>query len=253
MSAPAPDPLSPDIAPIAALFADRSRARLLSALLDGRRLPASRLAAEAGVSASTVSGHLARLTAAGVVEVEASGRFRFYRLAGPEVARVIESLSVLAGLPPVASLRGHTRAARLRAARTCYDHLAGRLGTAVLAALVRDGALVRTDGTDGLERAPGERLSAVVAKAPWALGPRAEQGFRRWGVDLPVVCAARREPIRSCLDWTEQRHHLGGGLGAALLDAVRGRGWIASGPRPREVVITESGEGALTELLGELS
>ncbi|HZY77622.1 MAG TPA: winged helix-turn-helix domain-containing protein, partial [Jatrophihabitantaceae bacterium] len=162
-----------DIAPVAALFADPSRARIVSALVDRRALPASVLAAEAGVSASTASEHLGRLVEGGVLRVERSGRHRYYRLAGPDVAAAVESLAAIAPQPPVRSLRESTRAAALRRARTCYDHLAGRLGVAVTAALVEADALRRTDGGTGVQRASGDRLSAPVRTHPYRLGPRA--------------------------------------------------------------------------------
>ena len=114
-----------DIAPIAALIGDPTRARVLSALTDGRALPASRLAAEAGVAPSTVSEHLARLLAAGLVTMRREGRSRFYRLASPEVADVLEAISRISPPQPIRSLRQGSHARALREARTCYNHLAG--------------------------------------------------------------------------------------------------------------------------------
>ena len=126
-----------DIAHVAALFGDPTRARMLLALSDGRALPASLLAQEAGVAASTASEHLGRLTQAGLLAVESWGRHRYYRLAGADVASVVEALARLAPMAPVRSLRGSDRLRALRQARTCYDHLAGRLGTALMEALLR--------------------------------------------------------------------------------------------------------------------
>src|SRR5215472_12306109 len=150
-----------DIAAIGALVADPSRCRILLALNDGRALPATRLASEAGVSAATTSSHLRKLTNAGLLAVEAHGRNRYYRLAGPEVARMIEVLGQLAPAAPIRSLRQGTRAQALRAARTCYDHLAGRLGVDLMAALLEQEVL---DGGDGLfhpGQARNDRLSAM--------------------------------------------------------------------------------------------
>ncbi|HEU5008930.1 MAG TPA: winged helix-turn-helix domain-containing protein [Jatrophihabitantaceae bacterium] len=238
-----------DIAPVAALFADPSRARIVSALVDRRALPASVLAAEAGVSASTASEHLGRLVDGGVLRVERSGRHRYYRLAGPDVAAVVESLAAIAPQPPVRSLRESTRAAALRRARTCYDHLAGRLGVAVTAALVEAGALQRTDGGTGVQRASGDRLSAPVREHPYRLGPRGDAVFDALGVDLSAVLASRREPLRFCVDWSEQQHHLAGGLGAALLAALVEADWV----RPtghRAVQLTDAGRDGLRARLG---
>ena len=125
-----------DIAPVAALIGDPTRAAVLMALLDGRALAASTLAAEVQVAPSTLSEHLARLVEGGLVTVEPSGRHRYFRLAGPEIAHTLEALAFLAPAFPVRSLRQGTHAAALRQARTCYDHLAGRLGVALCGALV---------------------------------------------------------------------------------------------------------------------
>lgn len=238
-----------DIAPVAALFADPSRARIVSALVDRRALPASVLAAEAGVSASTASEHLGRLVDGGVLRVEQSGRHRYYRLAGPDVAAAVESLAAIAPQPPVRSLRESTRAAALRRARTCYDHLAGRLGVAVTAALVEADALLRTDGGTGVQRAHGDRLSAPVRRHPYRIGPRGEAVFGGLGVDLPAVLAGRREPLRFCVDWSEQQHHLAGGLGAALLAALVEADWVRPAAR-RAVELTDAGRDGLRERLG---
>ena len=121
-----------DIAALASLLADPARCKVLLALDDGRALPASVLADEAGISRPTASSHLGKLTDAGLLSVETHGRNRYYRLAGPEVGELLEQLGRLAPSRPVQSLREGTRAARLRSARTCYDHFAGRLGVAVM-------------------------------------------------------------------------------------------------------------------------
>lgn len=242
-----------DIAPVAVLFADASRARVLTALADGRALPASLLAAEAGLSPQGVSAHLAKLRDAGLVEVETSGRNRYYRLAGPGVADVMEALAALAPARTVRSLREGTRAQALRAARTCYDHLAGRLGTAITAALLDQQALVRTDGLATTARGSGDRLSAPLAAHPYELGPRAAEVFGSLGVDLPALTAARaRRPLlRFCLDWTEQRHHLAGRLGAALATALLDAGWLTRARRPQRAVhLAASGRAELTARLG---
>lgn len=242
-----------DIASAAAHFAEPARARILSALCDGRALAASVLAAEAGVSAPTASAHLARLTAAGLIDVERSGRHRFYRLAGHQVATALEALACLAEPQPVRSLRQASRVAALRTARTCYDHLAGRLGVAVTAALLDRGALVRTDGVGTTHRRPDDALSARMRDHPYELGDDAHEVFDALGVDLDGLRTARRTArplLRFCVDWSEQRHHLAGRLGATLLGALFDAGWLERTSRHRVVHLTDVGQKALRETLG---
>ncbi len=234
-----------DVSVAATIFADRSRARVIRALMDGRALPASRLAQEAGVSPATVSAHLARLLDAAFVSVERSGRHRYYSLANAHVAEAFEALGVLSEPGPVRSLREGTRAERLRTARSCYDHLAGRLGVSVTATLLDRGVLTRTDDAAGLCRRHEDDYSAPVRSHPYALGPCARNGLAEWGVDVEAVTAARRTTLKFCLDWTEQRHHLAGGLGSAVLAAFRDNGWVSDGPRPRGLVVTDAGRLAL--------
>lgn len=242
------DKTTPDVSDIAAIFADRARAQMLAALIDGRRLPASRLAAEAGVSAATASGHLRRMLTAGLVRVEVSGRHRFYYLADAQVAATYEALSAMTPLPPITSLRADTHLQRLRSARTCYDHFAGRLGVAITAALIDAAVLKPSDAHADTRRRPGDRLSAPAGAGHFVLGPRAADELPAWGVDLASVEALSRPTLRFCLDWTEQREHLAGALGAAILNAARERKWVRRGPRPRELIMTHDGEAALAAL-----
>jgi DNA-binding transcriptional ArsR family regulator len=241
-----------DVAAVARLFGDPSRARILMALADGRSLPASVLASEAGVSPSATSGHLAQLREANLVVVERSGRHRYHRLARSEVADALEALAALAPAQPIRSLRQHTHAAALRHARTCYDHLAGRAGVAVTAALVARGALETTDGVRGTRRRDGDALSAPLPTHPYRLGPDAAPVLGALGVDLGALRAqpSRRPLLRFCLDWSEQRHHLGGRLGAALLTSFVDRGWVVHTRRRRVLDVTERGALALHDQLG---
>ncbi|QWF76996.1 hypothetical protein HUW46_00376 [Amycolatopsis sp. CA-230715] len=245
-----------DVARTASLFADPARVRVLMALTDGRSLAASVLAMEAGLSAQGVSSHLAKLRDAGLVTAEKSGRHRFYRLSGPRVAELIESLASFSPVTePVRSLKAGTRAEALRRARTCYDHLAGRLGVAVTTALLDRGALVSLDGVPTTVRRDGDRISSPLQGHPYALGPEARPVFAKLGVDVDEVTAARRPPLKFCLDWSEQRHHLAGGLGAALADAVRHAGWVQRRQEGhRALRVTEDGARRFKDLLGvELS
>jgi Predicted transcriptional regulators len=242
-----------EVSDVAALFADRARARMVGALIDGRRMPASRLAAEAGVSAATASGHLRKMLDAGIVRVEVSGRHRFYYLADRQVAAAYEALCAMTPLPPITSLRAGTRLQRLRMARTCYDHFAGRLGVAVTAALIDTEVLVPLDSHADTRRRSTDRLSAPVGAGHFTLGPLANDELRSWGVDLAYVESLSRPTLRFCLDWTEQQEHLAGALGAAILTAAREREWVRSGPRPRELAVTDSGAEGFARLAPAIS
>ncbi|WP_406050206.1 ArsR/SmtB family transcription factor [Kribbella sp. NBC_00889] len=238
-----------DVARAAALLAEPARAKVLMALADGRALPASLLATEAGVSPQTVSSHLHKLLDGGLLEMERSGRHRYYRLAGPEVAAAVEAVARIAKPQPINSLRQSTRAAALREARTCYDHLAGRLGVALLEGLVRREALVRTDGRTGTDRRPEDPLAQQLPDGPYALGPAAAEVFGELGVDLSEKASGRRL-LRFCVDWSEQRHHLAGRLGAMVANATLEKDWVRRRPRQRAVDLTDAGRHALRDLLG---
>jgi DNA-binding transcriptional ArsR family regulator len=241
-----------DIARAAGLFADQTRASVLLALADGRALPASMLAAEAGVSAPAASTHLSKLRDSGLIEVEQSGRHRYYRLAGQHVAMVLEALASIAPIRPVRSLREGTRAAGLRSARSCYGHLAGQLGVSVTGALLRHRALTACDGVGDTTRRPGDPLAAPLPANPYRLGPAAPSVLGDLGVDLPGLLDAPRSArplLRFCLDWTEQRHHLAGRLGAALFAAMCDARWIERRPGTRAVEVTDRGVAALRQHL----
>jgi DNA-binding transcriptional ArsR family regulator len=216
-----------DIATIAAVIGHPARGRMLTAMLGGRALPASELAEVAGVSASTASAHLARLTGSGLVAVERHGRHRYHRLADARVAELIETMSLLAPAEEVRSLRAANRSTAERAARSCYDHLAGAIGVAVADRLCELGALDR----EGL---------ALRDEAP----------FAALGVDLDALGHGRRPLTRSCLDWSERRPHLAGELGAALLSALLDRGWLARRSLGRAVAVTPRGLAGLRGALG---
>jgi DNA-binding transcriptional ArsR family regulator len=237
-----------DVAAVARLFADPARARILAALADGRSLAATVLADEAGVSPSSASAHLSRLHDAGLVAVERSGRYRYHRLANRDVATALEALMVLAPQRPVRSLREHNNAAALRHARSCYDHLAGRAGVTVTAALVEHAALEPTDGVPDTRRRDGDPISAQLPSHPYRLGPAAEPVLARLGIDLDAVRRepARRPLLRFCLDWSEQRHR----LGATLLTTFTERRWIAPTRRRRVLRLTDDGQRALADALG---
>jgi DNA-binding transcriptional ArsR family regulator len=239
-----------DIAAVAGLIGDRSRARVLLALGDGRALAASVLAHEAGVSASTVSGHLAKLVDAGLLTVESHGRHRYYRLAGPQVAQLLETVAQHAPPTPVTSLRQGTRASAVRSGRYCYDHLGGRLGVGIMRALLDRGVLTGGDGRFDPAGSGSDRLSAPGADVDYRLTAAGEAWARDFGIDVDGLRAQRRPLVRYCTDWSEQQHHLAGGLGAALARELLGRGWIERAAKGRAVRITDAGEAALRDLLG---
>lgn len=219
------------------------------ALVDGRALPASVLASEACVTPQALSPQLSRLMSAGFLSVERSGRHRYYRLANPQIVTVLESLAPLAGVPPVTSLRQSTRAAALRSGRTCYDHLAGHLGVAVTQGLIDRGVLVPCDGVADNRRRDGDPLSSQLHDHPYRLGDTDVLG--ELGVpSADAVPQSRRPFLRFCLDWTEQRHHVAGRLGAELLTAFVNAGWITRSAGSRAVRVTPTGADALKDRLG---
>ncbi len=218
------------IAAVAALIGDPARANMLSALMGGQALTAGELARHAGVTAQTTSGHLARMADAELVVPQKQGRHRYYRLASPEVARVIEALSVLAAEGPKRHHPVGPRDEALRRARTCYDHIAGRLGLALADSMQECGHVVLADGA-GIITPAGMRFLAET------------------GMDLGSS-ASKRPLCRTCLDWSERRPHLAGRLGAALLTRLLDLKWIARTPDSRALRITKAGEIGLAQTFG---
>lgn len=213
----------PDITRIAALMGDPSRARIAQALMSGLALTVGELAEEAGIARTTASGHVSQLLEAGLLGVAQQGRHRYYRLAGAEVAALLEGLMGLAELRGRRRTRPGPRDAALRRARTCYDHLAGELGVQM-----HDSLAVR-----GLLRPGASGLSLTGAGAA-ALAPL-----------LPEVAPGCT--CRQCLDWSERRMHLAGPLGRLLLAALLDRGWARQGAG-RVITLTPPGETAFAAL-----
>jgi DNA-binding transcriptional ArsR family regulator len=233
-----------DMAAVGALLADPGRARVLLALADGRALPASTLAKEAGVTPATASSHLAKLLEGGLLVVARHGRYRYYSLAGPAVGELIEAVARLAPSLQVTSLKEGTKAHAVRLARRCYDHLAGRLGVAVTATLVERGYLGGHDGSVDLDRMPGTRpAGGVLDPVAYVLTDDGHTALGELGVAVPDGTV-----VRCCVDWSEQRHHVAGPLGRALLDRVTELGWLRGSRRSRELRLTDAGRTGFTAL-----
>ncbi len=213
-----------DITDVAGLLADSSRSTMLQALMDRRARTAGELARLAKVAPSTASQHLSRLSDGGLLAVEAQGRHRYYRLADQKVAALLESLMAFAPAP--AAHRTPNVGFDLRFARTCYDHLAGTVATALYDRLAADGTLQVT--AEGI-----------------VLTPAGARRLRSLDIDSDTLRASRRPLARACLDWTERRHHLAGALGAALLSSFRVRGWLVPRKVPRALRLTTTGRRAL--------
>ena len=220
------------LAQLAAAVAEPARARMLCALLDGRARTATELAGAADIAASTASAHIARLETSGLVTVVRQGKHRYAQLAGPAVAQALESLLVVAGVPRSTSFKPSTPQA-LRHARSCYDHAAGELGVALHDRLFSLRWLQR-------ERDEGDyELTPAVASALEALG-----------LDMASLRHTRRRLACACLDWSERRAHLGGALGAALLDLLLAHRWLQRDLDSRALRLTPAGKRLLRERLG---
>lgn len=239
----------PDIARVAALIADPSRARILKALGDGRALPSSVLAAEAGVSAPTVSIHLRKLVDAGLVSVERRGRLRYHRLTGPEVSAAMEALAIIAQPLPVTTLRESSRASALTRSRTCYDHLAGQLGVALMQAMLEGGLLSGHDGLHRPGQAVSDRPAAYGRDFEYELTEAGRAELAGFGVHTESL-TTRRPMVRYCVDWSEHRHHLAGSLGAAITERLFELNWLRHGTSPRIVHLTEPGADGIQRTFG---
>ncbi|RWO54354.1 winged helix-turn-helix domain-containing protein [Mesorhizobium sp.] len=213
----------PDIARIASLVGDPARANMLTALMGGTALTASELALEAGVSLPTASSHLSKLMEGGLLTLSSQGRHRYYGLAGPQVAGMIEAITGVAAAVGPQRVRPGPRDAAMRVARVCYDHLAGEQAVAMLDRLVARQLLLRDD-------------------KEVRLGPSAASHFAAIGID--VVSKARRPVCRACLDWSVRRSHLAGTLGAAILDKILLEKWARREQNSRAVIFSPMGKQA---------
>lgn len=229
----------PDVAALAALIGDEARAAMLLALVTEKRAPMTTLAARARIGLPAASKHLARLEGGGLIVSERQGRQRQYQLAGDHVAELLEHLSSLAPVRPTRTLSQRSRLDTLRVGRTCYDHLAGRLGVRLFEVLVDRQALLPVT----VLPAPGRKVRSGLGSV--SLGPMAEDVFSRLGVAIDPL----RVSASACSDWTEDRPHLSGRLGAEVCVALFERGWIQARPESRAVRLTPAGQAGLQEAL----
>lgn len=213
----------PDISRAASVIGDPARANMLCALMDGRALTATELATEAGITKQTASAHLARLCEEHMLLREVQGRHHYFRLAGPEVAGLVEALMGFAQKHSGSRVRTGPRDPAMRRARVCYDHLAGEFAVEMYENFSRHGLIAVGEGGLHLTGLGIARLSEL-------------------GIDADLLTAARRPVCRECLDWSARRPHLAGGAGKAILDTVLARGWAKREQGSRVVRFTPAGE-----------
>ena len=218
-----------DLRRVGAALAAPGRARLIDVLLDGREHTSGELASAIGLSTGTTSEHVGVLAEAGLVSVRRDGRYRQVRIADASIASALEVLSRDQAMSEVTSYKLSAEQRRVRTARTCYDHLAGRLGVAVHDAVASRGWLDES-GT--------------------ALTDDGRAGLGAWGVDVEAVERQRRPTLLVCVDWTERRPHLAGGVGAAVADLCLDRGWVRRVGRTRALPVTPEGRRVFVEHLG---
>ncbi|MBY0121619.1 helix-turn-helix transcriptional regulator [Bacillus sp. S/N-304-OC-R1] len=223
--------IHPNITALTALLAEKSRATILAALMDGKFHTASELAYMATIKPQTASFHLAKLEENNLVISEKNGRFRYFRIANDEVANTLEIFMSISPPPEVRSLKQSSQLKRLENARTCYDHLAGRVSVNLTNIMQEEGYLERCN-----------KKFIVSAKG--------ELFFRDLGVDLVGLSKKRRSFSHSCLDWSERTHHLGGALGNGLFERYIELGWIETKANSREIVITTRGKSGFKDFFG---
>ena len=221
---------SPPIARVCAAIGDPVRAAMLVALLDGRALTASELALVGGISPQTASSHLSKLLDESLVSVEKQGRHRYFRLAGSDVAALLEQLMGVAERNNVKHPRTGPKEPALRRARVCYDHLAGEMGVAVYDSFVQRGWLL--EGESSLD-----------------LSPSGREGLEQLGLCLDNLGKSRRPLCKSCLDWSMRRYHLAGSVGQLVLQHCFEKKWAKRLPESRVVQFSARGEVAFLDAL----
>jgi DNA-binding transcriptional ArsR family regulator len=231
-----------DIAAVGKLLGDPARCLILVALQDGRA-PASMLADEAGIAATTASSHLGKLTRAGFLDVEQHGRHRYYRLSGGRISDLLELMAGLAPAKPIRSLREGTKAHALRTARSCYDHLAGKLGVTLMRRMLDEAWITGGDGRFDPRQVSGDHLAGSGRDVDYRLTAAGHERLASFGVAIPEPVPA----LRYCIDWTEQQHHLSGVVGRAVLARLSDLDWVRRANTGRAVVVTDAGQAGLSE------
>lgn len=213
---------------VASLIGEPARATMLWNLLDGRAYTAGELALSAGLSAQSASNHLNKLIEAELLKMEKQGKHRYYRFAKPEVAYAIEAIANL--VPPRSKAAPQKQFANgdIQYARTCYDHLAGKIAVELAQSLVKQKIIKLQD----------DEYHVTKTGTAW---------FADFGIDLEVVQQQKRAFAKPCLDWTERRYHLAGALGASLLDQLLAKNWLRRKPNERTLVLTGKGEKGLRD------
>ena len=220
------------IASVAELMGDPARSSILLSLMDGGSRPAGELAILAGLSAQSASGHLSKLVDGGLLTVQGIGRHRYYKLAGPDIAHSLEALGAIATVPIKKQVPQSPEKLALYTARTCYDHLAGRIAVELVNCLIDSGSI------------------ALSGDKEFALRPKGAVLFESLGVNVAEVAQNRRCFARQCLDWTERKPHLAGALGAALCSRLLTVEWFARRHDTRVLRITQRGTRELKNRFG---
>lgn len=216
---------------VASLLGDKARSVMLWNMLDGRAYTATELSLCAGISPQSASNHLGKLVGAGILEVRKQGRHRYYSYATPNAAQVIESMAGLLPSRHTPNTVTKPEPAGITYARTCYDHIAGRVGVAIARSLV-ERKIIQPDGNKYVVTGPGKK---------W---------FSSLGLDVEEIGSRKRSFAHQCLDWTERKPHLAGALGASLLQVMLKKNWVRKVAISRELLVTGAGRAGLKDTLG---
>ncbi|TJY36047.1 ArsR/SmtB family transcription factor [Pontimicrobium aquaticum] len=214
---------------IASLIGDKTRSIMLWSLLDGKAYTATELAVSANITRQSASNHLSKLMEAKLILVEKQGRHRYFRLANEKVAQVIESMASLI-LDEKIEIKKSAEAKKLAFARTCYDHLAGKLSVEIVTSLMEQKIITLNDNS-------------------FEITDYGKDWFVELGINVESLKNEKRSFAHKCLDWTERRHHIAGALGAAILKNFLEKDWIRRKQNTREVIVTSLGESMLSEKL----
>jgi len=221
--------INPNMAEIGSLLGETSRATMLASMMDGRFHTASELAYMAAIKPQTASFHLSKLVEGQLVRVEKQGRHRYFQLAGEEIAQLLESFLAISPPPEVRSLKQSSQMKLLQDARTCYDHLAGKLGVQLAESLLNAGFL-------------------KLVEKQFLITEEGAQFFTDFGLDLDDLKRKRRSFSHACLDWSERRYHLAGALGEGMLTHFLSLGWVTRVPSIRAIKVTEKGRAGFKEV-----